>query len=88
MAYFLIFLNSKGIIFLGKYHKIYKKPLTKYHYKHILGVDSIFIIDGKFRNLFAKFILIKDEGFAKSILNFFYINSIMVGEEDFDDDLF
>lgn len=51
-----------------------------------MGVYTIFIKDEKFRNLFAKFIVIKDEEFAQRQAKLFHIDSIIGDEEDLDGD--
>lgn len=53
---------------------------------NIFGVDTIFIKDEKFRNLFGNFIVIKDEEFAKRQARLFYISAIMDENEDLDGD--
>ena len=51
-------------------------------YKNIIGDDTIFIKDEKFRNLFANFIVIKDEEFATRDSKLFYMDSIIEDDED------
>lgn len=53
---------------------------------NIFGVDTIFIKDEKFRNLFGNFIVIKDEEFAKRQAKLFYISAIMDENEDLEGD--
>ena len=51
-----------------------------------MGVYTIFIKDEKFRNLFAKFIVIKDEEFAQRQAKLFHMDSIIGDEEGLDGD--
>lgn len=74
---------------MKEYHKIYKKPQTKYHYINIFfGDDTIFIKDEKFRNLYANFIVIKGDNFSDVQAKLIHIDEIYGDDDQLDQDEF